>query len=156
MWRWWIFCARIAAKSRSPRQPKPPSDWRVFVFRRFSTAINDWYIRNMPEFWLRLKPSYQWAFGIAALVLLWVLSGQVTSAFHAQKSADAQGSQAADNGVPRVRVVMLNAQQRDASLTVRGRTQALQAADVRAQVEGVVQAIHFEKSCQAQKGDVQS
>ncbi len=124
------------------------------MFRRFSTAINDWYIRNMPEFWLRLKPSYQWAFGIAALVLLWVLSGQVTSAFHAQKSADAQGSQAADNGVPRVRVVMLNAQQRDASLTVRGRTQALHAVDVRAQVEGVVQAIHFEKGDQVKKGDV--
>ena len=80
------------------------------MFRRFSAFINDWYSRNMPEFWLRLKPSYQWAFGIAALVLLWVLSGQLTNAFHAQKPADTQDAQAADNAVPRVRVVMLNAQ----------------------------------------------
>ena len=35
--------------------------------------------------------------------------------------------------------------ERDATIMVRGRTQAQHEVDVRAEVEGVVQAIHFEK-----------
>jgi multidrug efflux system membrane fusion protein len=43
---------------------------------------------------------------------------------------------------------------RDATITVRGRTQALHEVDTRAQVEGVVQAIHFEKGQKVEQGDV--
>ena len=42
---------------------------------------------------------------------------------------------------------------RNATITVRGRTQALHAVDVRAEVEGVVQAIHFDKGDNGQAGD---
>jgi multidrug efflux system membrane fusion protein len=124
------------------------------VFERLSTAIGNWYSRNMPAFWLRLKPSYQWAFGIALLVVLWVLSGQVTNAFHAQAPSGTQTAEAKVSDVPRVRVAVLDAQPRDATITVRGKTQALHEVDVRAQVEGVVQAIHFDKGQTVRKGDV--
>src|SRR4029077_8677576 len=107
--------------------------------------------RNMPAFWLRLKPSYQWAFGIALAVIVWVVSGHL---FHGPQPGTPDNARAKVSDVPRVRVAVLDAQPRNAMLTVRGRTQALHAVDVRAQVEGIVQAIHFEKGDMVKKGDV--
>jgi multidrug efflux system membrane fusion protein len=43
---------------------------------------------------------------------------------------------------------------RDATLTIRGRTQALHSVDTRAQVDGIVKAIHFEKGDRVKAGDV--
>lgn len=108
----------------------------------------------MPAFWLRLRPSFQWAFGIAFLVIVWIFSGQVTSVFGAQKPADRSVAQTQVSAVPHVRVAVLDAQPRDATITVRGKTQALHEVDVRAQVEGVVRAIHFDKGQSVKKGDV--
>ena len=34
------------------------------MFRRLKTAIDAFYDRIMPAAWLRMKPRYQWAFGI--------------------------------------------------------------------------------------------
>jgi multidrug efflux system membrane fusion protein len=56
--------------------------------------------------------------------------------------------------VPRVRVAVLTASDRDASLTVRGRTMALHSVDLKAEVDGVVQAIHFEKGDRVKAGQV--
>ena len=56
--------------------------------------------------------------------------------------------------VARVRVSELVATSRDATITVRGRTQAMHEVDVRAEVEGVVQAIHFDKGDKVKAGDV--
>jgi membrane fusion protein, multidrug efflux system len=116
-----------------------------------ASVVNRWYFRNMPAFWLRLKPSYQWAFGIALAVIVWVVSGQL---FHGPQPGAPDNARAKVSDVPRVRVAVLDAQPRNAMLTVRGRTQALHAVDVRAQVEGIVQAIHFEKGDLVKKGDV--
>jgi multidrug efflux system membrane fusion protein len=124
------------------------------VFERLSRTINAWYSRNMPDFWLRLRPSFQWAFGIAFLALVWILSGQVTHGFRAQKPVDTSVAEKKVNTEPRVRVTVLDAQPRDATITVRGKTQALHEVDVRAQVEGVVRAIHFDKGQAVKKGDV--
>jgi multidrug efflux system membrane fusion protein len=52
-----------------------------------------------------------------------------------------------------VRVTELVSTERDATIMVRGRTQAQHEVDVRAEVEGVVQAIHFEKGDHVRKGD---
>ena len=56
--------------------------------------------------------------------------------------------------MPQVRVAMLTAADRDASLTVRGRTAALHSVDLKAEVDGVVQAIHFEKGDRVKAGQV--
>ena len=53
-----------------------------------------------------------------------------------------------------MRVVAFTTSERDATVSRRGRTQALHAVDVRAEVEGVVQAIHFDKGDKVSKGDV--
>jgi multidrug efflux system membrane fusion protein len=116
-----------------------------------ASAISRWYDRNMPAFFLRLNPRYQWAFGIAIVVVAWVVSGQL---FHGPQQGTPDNAQARVSDTPRVRVAVLDAQPRNAVLTVRGRTQALHAVDVRAQVEGIVQAIHFEKGDVVKKDDV--
>ncbi|HXC54453.1 MAG TPA: efflux RND transporter periplasmic adaptor subunit [Rhizomicrobium sp.] len=102
------------------------------------------------DFWRRLKPSYQWAAGIAIVVVVWVVSGQIFG--HA--TAVDPGATKPTSGLPQVRVATLSATARDAVITIRGRTQAKQEVDVRAEVEGVVQAIPFDKGQHVRKGDV--
>ncbi len=120
------------------------------MFEAIFTTIGNWYDRVMPAFWLRLKPSYQWAGGIAILAIVWIVSGQILK----PASSNGDEAQAKSSGLSLVQVTPMAAQLRDATITVRGRTQALHEVDVRAQVEGVVQAIHFEKGQRVKQGDV--
>src|SRR5579871_4243927 len=121
------------------------------MFRQLSSAVSRLYEQYMPAFWLRLKPRYQWAGGIAIVVVLWVATG----VFNGRAgSSDNGGASAKPDDIARVRVTQLVASQRDATITVRGRTQAMHAVDVRAEVEGVVQAIHYDKGDRVKAGDV--
>src|SRR5204863_3745079 len=83
---------------------------------------------------------------------LWVGSGFVlgSGGDHAQ----VDNAAAKPNDIPSVQVRTLTASTRDATLTVRGRTQALHSVDTRTQVDGVVKAIHFEKGDRVKAGDV--
>jgi len=119
------------------------------MFRQFTSMLSRLYDRYMPGFWLRLKPRYQWAGGIAILVGLWVATGMFNS-----QAAQAPASDIVDKPTtPRVRVSQSVASERDATVIIRGRTQAKNEVDVRAEVEGVVQAIHFDKGDSVKKGD---
>ncbi|HEY3777692.1 MAG TPA: efflux RND transporter periplasmic adaptor subunit [Rhizomicrobium sp.] len=105
--------------------------------------------RMEPGFWRRMKPSYRAAAGITLLVALWLGSGILSggAANHvetARKSTD----------LPTVQVARLTAQHRDASVVVRGRTEALRSVDVKAQVDGVVQALHFQEGDFVRAGQV--
>ena len=119
------------------------------MFRQIGETLGRLYETVMPGFWLRMKPAYQWAAAIAAVVVLWVASGQLTG--HAKPVQDADTAK--PSGIASVRVALLVASQRDATITIRGKTQAKQEVDVRAEVEGVVQAIHFDKGDRVRKGD---
>jgi multidrug efflux system membrane fusion protein len=103
------------------------------------------------RWFLGLKPSYRWAVSIFALIVVWIGSGFLTGA-HGPATGTAQSKTADD--MPRVRVQMLTAMSRDASITVRGKTQALHSVDVRAELDGVVQALHFEKGDRVKAGQV--
>jgi multidrug efflux system membrane fusion protein len=120
------------------------------LFKRIAAALDRAYISVMPAFFLRLKPSYQWAGGFLLFAFVWIVSGQLFG--HAPAAAQNQTAKTSD--IPSVRVTLLDAQARDATVAVQGRTQALHAVDTRAQVEGVVQAIHFDKGQNVKKGDV--
>ncbi|MEJ1969052.1 MAG: efflux RND transporter periplasmic adaptor subunit [Rhizomicrobium sp.] len=106
------------------------------------------YDAVMPGFWLRMKPAYQWAAAIAIVAVLWIASGQLTgnAAPHETAAADPAANRT------QVRIAMLVATQRDATITVRGRTQAKHEVDTRAEVEGVVQAIYFDKGDHVKQG----
>ena len=122
------------------------------MFRRLKAAIDAFYDRIMPAAWLRMKPRYQWAFGILIVATLWIGSSVILHPKTQISTESAEAKPASD--VPSVRVAALTASARNATVTVRGRTQALHAVDVRAEIEGVVKAIHFEKGQKVRKGDV--
>ncbi|MDE1985172.1 MAG: efflux RND transporter periplasmic adaptor subunit [Alphaproteobacteria bacterium] len=122
------------------------------MFARLKSLIEGAYARVMPRFWLAMKPQYQWAFGIAIVVTLWLATGIFRAGGAAPDGAAAQAKTAAQ--IPSVRVAALNAVLRDATITVKGRTQALHEVDVRAEVEGVVKALHFEKGDHVKRGQV--
>jgi membrane fusion protein, multidrug efflux system len=122
------------------------------MFRRLKAAIDAFYERLMPAAWLRMKPRYQWAFGILIVASLWIGSSLILHPKTQISSESAEAKPASD--MPSVRVAALTASSRNATVTVRGRTQALHAVDVRAEVEGVVKAIHFDKGQKVRRGDV--
>jgi multidrug efflux system membrane fusion protein len=121
------------------------------MFGRFKDLLDRVYQGVMPRFWLEMAPKFQWAWGIAALAVVWIASGFITGT--GAKPVD-DGDTASVNQIPKVQVAILAAQDRPKTITVRGRTQALHSVDVRAEVEGVVQALHFEKGDKVKKGDV--
>lgn len=119
-----------------------------FLRNIFGSLVRFWD-GIQPRFWRELKPNYRAALMFLILVVLWIASGFIGGT---SKSSDATTSVADD--IPRVRVALLTASDRDASLTIRGRTQALHSVDLKAEVDGVVQAIHFEKGDRVKAGQV--
>ena len=103
------------------------------------------------RWWRALKPSYRAALIIFVLVVAWIGSGPLTGT--GSKPGDSS-AQAKVSDVPHVRVQLLRASDRDAIVTVRGRTQALHSVDVRAEVDGVVQSLHVEKGDHVRQGQV--
>jgi len=119
---------------------------------RLLNSLRQWWDRSQPPFWRRMKSGYRAAVVILILVLLWVGSGFVLK--DGSESDQMDNAAAKPNAIPSVQVRALAALTRDATLTIRGRTQALHSVDVRAQVDGVVKAIHFEKGDRVKAGDV--
>jgi multidrug efflux system membrane fusion protein len=119
--------------------------------RQISAWLDRTYLAVMPGFWLRLTPNFQWAGAIALLAAIWIISGQLP---HGSKNVPDETAHTKSSDQPLVRVASLQSSLRDTTIVVRGRTQALHEVDTRAQVEGVVQAIHFEKGQKVRQGDV--
>ncbi|HEX4296007.1 MAG TPA: efflux RND transporter periplasmic adaptor subunit [Rhizomicrobium sp.] len=125
----------------------------VRFFRAIGRMLTAAYTAVMPDFWLGMKARYQWAGGIMLVAALWIASSLVIHPTQAvAEKGDATATAAATT--PSVRVAELAASQRSATITVRGRTQALHAVDVRAEVEGTVKTIHFDKGQKVRTGDV--
>jgi multidrug efflux system membrane fusion protein len=102
------------------------------------------------DYWRAMKPRYQWAIGIAFAVIAWLATGLIFQPGSGQNDAARAGTDV----TPRVKVRTLTATERNATITIRGRTQALHEVDVRAEVEGVVQALHFVKGERVKAGQV--
>ena len=119
------------------------------MFRNLIASLLGFWDRVQPGFWRRMKPSYRAATAITVVVAVWLGSGILSGA--AKHSDDAQTKA---NEIPSVQVQRLAAFRRDASITVRGRTQALHSVDVKAELDGVVQALHFEKGDFVRAGQV--
>jgi len=112
--------------------------------------LRRFWVRIQPGFWRRMKPSFRAAAAITVLALVWLASG-VLFGGGAKQDANVQ---AKTGDVPSVQVERLVARNRDAAITVRGRTEALHSVDVKAEVDGVVQALHFEKGSFVKAGQV--
>ena len=119
------------------------------MFEKTKALIVGLYERFMPRFWLNLKPQYQWAFGIAVVVTLYLATGLFRFGGPVTEKA-----QAKTNAVPIVRVARLSAVPHEATITLRGHTEALHQVDVRAEVDGVIASLHFEKGDRVKQGQV--
>lgn len=119
------------------------------MLETIKARVSSLYARMMPRFWLAMKPQYQWAFGIAIVVALWLATGLFGS-----HKVDASAQAKPETGPTLVRVAALTAQLHDANVIIRGRTQALHAVDVRTEVDGEVQALHFERGDRVKEGAV--
>jgi membrane fusion protein, multidrug efflux system len=113
-------------------------------------ALHRFWHRIEPAFWRRLKPRYRAAAVITLLVTLWIGSGVVSGG--ATRSSDPAPDKTAD--LPAVQVERLVLDRRDAAVVVRGRTEALRSVDVKAEVDGVVQALHFKEGDFVKAGQV--
>jgi len=118
------------------------------MFGRIVAALGNFWNAIQPGFFRRMKPSYRAATIILLFAIVWVGSGVLGN--HG-KTPEAQ---AKTSDIPRVQVMTMEASRRDATLTVRGRTEALHAVDVRAEVDGMVKAIHFDKGDRVKAGDI--
>jgi multidrug efflux system membrane fusion protein len=116
------------------------------MFRNFIDGLRNWWDAHQPAFWRRLSPAYRSALVILVIVVLWIGSGLLSGS----KSSD--DAQAKTNETPSVQVALLHEVNRNATITIRGRTQALHSVDVKAEVEGAVQALHFERGDHVKKG----
>jgi len=120
------------------------------MFRNLIGRAGAFWEAVQPAFWKRLRPAYRAALTISILALVWLGSGFLNSG----PKISTSDAQAKSEMTPSVQVVQLDSSSRDATVTIRGRTQALHAVDVRAEVEGVVQALHFEKGDHVKQGQV--
>lgn len=120
------------------------------MFEKLKSLVVGLYERVMPRFWLAMKPQYQWALGIAVLVMLYLATGL----FKSGAAEDAMKAQAKTGQLPVVRVARLTAVPHEAAIMLRGHTEALHQVDVRAEVSGVVKALHFEKGDRVKRGQV--
>ena len=121
------------------------------MFATLKTWIVGLYERFMPRFWLAMRPQYQWASGIAIFVVLYLATGLLRAGGPLTGATQAQ---AKTGQMPIVRVARLSAVPHEATITLRGHTEALHQVDVRAEVEGVIAALHFEKGDRVKQGQV--
>lgn len=117
----------------------------------FKERIDRFYERVMPGFWLRFNPKTQWALGIAVIIMVWLTTGPLLRLVLPHSNA---ADKSAVSQTPIVRVARMNAVPHEALIEVRGRTEALHQVDVRAEVDGVVHALHFEKGDRVKAGQV--
>lgn len=118
------------------------------MFRNLIDGLRNWWDAHQPAFWRRLSPAYRSALVILVVVIVWIGSGF----FGGSKNTD--DAQARTSDVPSVQVALLHEVERNATITIRGRTQALHSVEVKAEVEGAVQALHFERGDHVKKGQV--
>jgi multidrug efflux system membrane fusion protein len=117
--------------------------------KRLYAGVAEGIADLQPQFFRRLKPSYRWAIVIFVLFVLWIGSGFLTRP--ATPPSDTGHRTAA---IPIVRVAVLDSRERDAVLSIRGRTEALHSVEIKSQVDGIVEAIHFEKGERVRQGQV--
>lgn len=119
------------------------------VLANIKAYLTDQYYRHMPQRWHALKPRYKASLTILAVVCVWLATGIFR--FGAQASAPATKT---DTAKPSVQISLLNATLHDAVVTMRGRTEARNQVDARAEVDGVVAAVPVQKGDKVRKGAV--
>ncbi len=102
----------------------------------------------------RLHRSHYIAIGIAVAIGLWFMTGIVGGGDSNGNDLTAAEADAANNAATRVRVAESTAAMRQSFITIRGRTEAKRAVEVRAETQGTVTELPVEKGERVKEGDV--
>ena len=102
----------------------------------------------------KLNRSQLIAIGIAVVIAVWFVSGLFGGSNGATDEMTAAERDAANATVPQVRVVTSTAATRQGMVTIRGRTAAKRAVEVRAETQGTVSELPVEKGAPVKAGDV--
>ncbi len=102
---------------------------------------------------MRIRSSFVIAFAIAALVFVWMASGML-GGDPAAGTEPSETETANDSAVTSVRVATITSQQRDASLIIRGRTEALRKVTLRAETQGTIAEMPVERGSAVTEGEV--
>ncbi|MDH3581500.1 MAG: efflux RND transporter periplasmic adaptor subunit [Hyphomicrobiales bacterium] len=104
-----------------------------------------------------IRSSYLWAALLTLVIAGWMLSGELLGNARTGVSAGdlaASGSAGKKNDLFRVEVKTFQARARDASLVLRGRTEADARVDLQAETAGVVERLPVAKGARVNKGDI--
>jgi len=102
---------------------------------------------------MRIRNSFVVAIAIAAIILLWMASG-ILGGGNASDAETAENEAAETGPATSVRVATITAQLRDASLTIRGRTEALRKVTLRAETQGAIVEMPLERGSPVLEGDI--
>lgn len=102
----------------------------------------------------RLHRSHYIAIGIAVAIGLWFLTGILSGPDNNGSDLTAAEAEAANSAATRVRVTESTAEMRQSFITIRGRTEAKRAVEVRAETQGTVIELPVEKGERVKEGDV--
>lgn len=102
----------------------------------------------------RLHRSHYIAIGIAVAIGLWFMTGIFSGGDGNGNGLTAAEADAANNTATRVRVTESTAAMRRSFVTIRGRTEAKRAVEVRAETQGTVTELPVEKGERVKEGDV--
>lgn len=107
---------------------------------------------------MRIKGSYLWAAAMVAAIGGWLATGELIVGGQGDGDGDAQApvrpAVVEEQQPVTVRVRRFLAEQRQAELTVRARTEADARVRVKAETRGLVEAMPFAKGAEVQAGDV--
>lgn len=101
-----------------------------------------------------VKSSYVWGGAIALVLFALLLSGQLDRTPKNDKEDEADTVVVQSDKLTSVRVARMEAVPHEVTLTVRGRTEAVRAVQVRAETGGRVVALPAEKGTFVEEGDV--
>lgn len=102
----------------------------------------------------RIKGSYVWGGVFAAVLAIWLLSGQFSRTPAGEGEIAEPVVESGNAKLTSVRVRTIEAVPHEVTLTLRGRTEALRSVQLRAETAGQVVALPSEKGTFVQTGDV--
>ena len=100
------------------------------------------------------RGSYVWAGLITAAIAAWMATGEVQIGGRADGSPALAAETTGAEAPFRVRVRRIEAEPLETSLTARGRTQADQRVEVKAQISGLIEAVAVKKGERVATGDL--
>lgn len=100
---------------------------------------------------LQMNPSFAWAIAIAALVAIWILSGELFNDDPKNRSATLETEQ---ERIVAIRATTSFAQSHVNKIIIRGRTEALRTVTIKAETSGTVIAVPADEGNRVSLGDV--